>query len=416
MTYRWWPRWPVDRWSRTAVVLVVVLLVASGILLLPRSHPPLAASVEAAPIGAGEAAQVSLTNGVVPISASVALVPGRSALPADRTVLFLADSQLPSLYSPYSTTLSIGTRVDGYFGIMRAPLSVVDVTTAQVAGAIADHPYGTLVMVGSGVIPDTLYSARVSVLHAWIAGGGTVVWAGGPFAYSEGHPTDSGFVYSSLRWSGQTRFFGFPLSDPVNVNSTDPADFPPLYGTLPTPLGADLGLVYTGTASGANVTQVETHGGVTLGVRTPAISGAAPRTSLAYLPVGSGGVWFFGGALFSPPVGYIPQASVNLSEDIALVLGLGYRPVDGPSEGRVVDLAALAATTVTLSVPDRSNGVVVIVRGQTEGALLYFFSETLAAPSRRVPKAHGPPMSPGRCVSGAGASPPVERRPRPTSS
>jgi hypothetical protein len=395
------------------LVAVAVLAAESGLFLLGGVHPPMSVSIRSAIAGTGLTAEVSISNGLVPMSAQVSLLPGHLAPSSDTTIFYLADSQFPSLYSPFSSTRSIGVRVGQYLELMGSPLQVIDVSAPEVTGALADHPKGTLAIVGTGVIPDTLYSANVSTLRSWIVGGGTLVWAGGPLGYSEGHPAPAGFVYDSLGWVGPTKFFGYPLSDPVNLNSTDPDDFPPTYGTVVTPLGADLGLVYTGTPSGANVSQVAAHGGLTLGVRTPGgptNASPAARTSLAWVPLGSGGIWYFGGALFASPVGYIPQASVNLSEDIALVLGLGYRPSAGLSESRTVTLGSLASTTVTVSVADRSAGVVAIVRGQTQGALFYFFSETLATPD--VPFATPPEIGLSRPT--ASIAPAGSTRARPT--
>lgn len=372
------------RWGPAATLLalgLVLLAVEGGAFLVAQARPDLGVSAASTFLGNGSVSVAfTLSAGALPLAAHVALLPGSTGALRDPTVLYFADTRFPSLYASPSDTFSIGSRIATYFPLLGSHDRIVFADASTLGGLLLNHPYGTLVVAGGGVLPDSIFSPVSDTLKNWVLGGGTLVWAGGPLGYSSGYlGADGQFVYDSLYWAGQTDFLGFPLTDPNAggaANSTPPGTYAPSPGRL----AAALGITYQGVPTGANVTRLEAHGGFALGFisgRDP--TGAAPRTSLAFLTVGAGSVYYFGGAVFQGGVGYVPQGSVNVSEDIALLLALGYRPAAGASAYVDMTVGSFATRSLTLEVPMPPAGLVAFVRSSVQGGVLIFWSAAVPA-------------------------------------
>lgn len=377
-------RHPV-RWSAASALLAVfvsLILIEAGLFAVTQRRPALNVSVATEVSGPRTTVTFSLGAGPLPIGVHLAVLPGTAEPLRDPAVLYFADPAYPSLYASPADVYGMGVRIGTYFPLMGSHDYIVFVNSEDLPAMLARHPYGTLVIAGGGVIPDYVYSPISSLLRSWVEGGGTLVWAGGPLAYSSGHVSKATgqFVYNSLQWAGQTDLLGFPLCDPVDLASINGTSSLTLSASEPSPLGAALGIGYQGTPAGANTSEVIAHGGTVLGYATPSSGGAASRTSLAYLPLGSGAVYYFGGAIFQGGLGYVPQASVNLTLDIALLLTLNYRPTLGPSAFANIGLGPLQSRSVALTVNGSSGGLIAFVRSALQGGLEYFWSGTLDPP------------------------------------
>lgn len=382
---------PARRWRPTSWVIAIAigaLLAESGAALLATTHPSLGLSVEASSAGSqGLDARFHLSGGWGSLQVHLALVPGSGGLARDPTVLVFADPHFNPLYAGAGDVFGVGTRLSAYLSWM-SPSDVVTIVGADaLASALAAHPHAYLLMIGTGVIPSALLSRTSSVLAAWIYGGGVLIWAGGPLGYSEGHTASGGgFVYTSLNWSGQQRLVGFALTDPRGASG-----LPAASGPMPTAAPSAgpsfdqaLGITYTATVYGANVTEVDSHGGVALGAVVPGVQGEGPKTSLAWVPVGAGGVFYFGGGVFSPSLGYIPGASVDLCDDSAMLVASGYRPVTGPVAWANVTVGPFAHVDAALQVNDRSLGVLGLARSDVHGGVLFAWHGALAGPGGQI--------------------------------
>jgi hypothetical protein len=149
-------------------------------------------------------------------------------------------------------------------------------------------------------------------------------------------------------------------------------------------LGLALATQYYATPTGANVSELSAHGGIDLGLDTVGEAGASPRTSLAYVPVGSGGILFFGGADYSGYNGYVPFAqgwitdgTAVISLDIALWLDLDSAPLAGGSNATVVSVPAGGEVDIHLAVPATSSGLEWVAVDRSDSVLLAGESGTL---------------------------------------
>ncbi|HZY92837.1 MAG TPA: hypothetical protein VFG07_08755 [Thermoplasmata archaeon] len=294
----------------------------------------------------------------------------------------LLDPSFPGAYAAYADLAFIPIRLSGFLNLMDSGDSVHTIQGNQVADTLLANPGAVMVIVGTPA-PDTVLSQNSSLLSDWVHAGGLLVWAGGPLGFSSGHPGPGGsFSYESLHWAGQTQLVGFNLTDPAPIlprGSASPYPPPPLMGLNSTPMQSALGMLYLGTADGANVSQVTAHGGVILGTtaRTPGEPGVSPRASIAYIPVAQGGVLFFGGADLSSYQAYLPYASgwisegtIDVAEDIAVFLGLGYSPIIGPVASGDVDVPPGATISETLDLRGYVGTVVLLVRSTVDGSVL----------------------------------------------
>jgi hypothetical protein len=365
-----------------ASVLLVAFLIEGGVAILAQFHPPMSVSVVAAgPFGPGYQAEFRLSAGLLPIGALVALVPGTARLSASSDLFYFDDPLFPPLYGSPIDVADTGDRLGIYFDDMHVPVAVQFVDSHSVLEELATHPRSVFVVAAVGVIPDWLYSNSSDFLRNWIVGGGTLIWAGGPLAFSEGRPGPSGrLVYDSLNWEGQTRLLGFNLTDPSSTPSPVTDFVPPPSGNTQSTLSQALGISYSGITTGANVSELARHRCFSLGFEG-SLPGASftsgARTSLAYIPLGNGSIYYFGGGIVYPEQAQLAQASVEISQDISTLVGSGYRPAPGVPASVTIELPSLGSSTVILSMATRSAGVVGFVRSQIQGTYQYFWAEEM---------------------------------------
>ncbi|HKV90260.1 MAG TPA: glycosyltransferase family 87 protein, partial [Thermoplasmata archaeon] len=361
--------------AAVAIFLVMTTVVAATTsVLVAAPAPPLRVALVGLESGSGTVTMtLRLSSGLAPVHVHVGVVPG---FRTDRGVVSVfADPSYPDANGSYTASHEIAERV----GLALEASGLSDplryVAAPGLPAALASEPTGTLLVLG-GTVPDTVLSSTNASLAAWIGGGGTLVWAGGPLGGSAGHPSASGFVWDSPGWSGQLGLAGYPL--------TDPGPRGPLEGSIVSPLGAALGVAYNATPAGANTTELYSRGGVDLGVDTdPGPHGTAARSSLVYQPVGRGGIFFFGGSLWvskHPPL-VVPTATLTLSDDLALLLATGLVPTGGGGVHEDIELGSLATTMLSITVAGgvRPGGLVALVTAPTVPTFLEIWSRSLGS-------------------------------------
>ena len=383
------------RWSSLAVVMaafVAFLLVVATFAGVGQLRPPPSAGLQASSRSLGTlTVSVRVHAGLSPLDAHVAAVP-QSARIGDSTAFYFFDPAYPLLYATTDDVVGGGARISGYLAQMNDSIHLQSVSGADLQHVLAGNPSATVVMLGGGILPDAVFSNSSQELPEWLQAGGVLVWAGGPLAYFEGHPlSDGGFDYQDLMWSGQTRLLGWSMTD----QGPDPASKPatpvqPTFGTNQSAIGQALGITYLGAYFGANTTALAAHGGVALGSLSSTFQGHASRTSLAWIPVGAGGIFYFGGAMHVPGEGSIPYASVDLDQDIALLLALGYRPAGASPVGADIEVPSGGTQVAQLSVVGAGPQVEVFVRSSLLGALIFYWQGAVPAAdtlpgSRAVP-------------------------------
>lgn len=386
------------RWRDATLAIVVLVLVAG---LLSESALGVIGHGSRSPTASASARVGS--NGTLQLSVSIPATSGRlsmhvAAIPSgalaqgrlDR-IYVLLDPSYPGLYIAYPDEEFVVLHLIVFLKSMGADVPVVVVHGDQVAAALAADPRSALVIAGTPA-PSSVLSPNSSLLAQWIRHGGTLFWAGGPLGFASGSALPGGgFRYDSLFWKGQISLVGFPLTDPGVVAKPGTASrlpLPPLYGVNASPLATALGIAYSATPDGANASRLAAHGGVSLGFESPSVENpaAGPWTSLAYVPVGNGGVFYFGGGDLSSYQGYVPYAqgwivdgSVDASRDIALLAGVGFVPTAFPFAQTEIVSSTTEPTRATLTLANTSSGLTIIVESATVGEILYFWSERTSA-------------------------------------
>lgn len=384
------PRGPMGSRRRAAeIVLLAFILVlgGEGLALEAVSHTDrIHATVHWSRSGGGVDAQFTVSTGLSSVDLRLSLLPGNLHPTArNHAVIALGDPRYPYSYGPLSDATSDATWIWRYLDALGAPAAPpIGLTDSSALPSIlAAHPNGTLLILNSGLVPSSVLSPTNSTLADWIRAGGTLVWAGGPIGYAQATiGPDGSFEGRYSGWAGQVELLGFNLTSPPPPGVPDSA----LFGSAATPLSAALGLTYSFAADGANVSALEAHGGTSIGweVAAGALDGLSARTSIAFLPVGNGTLWYFGGGTAAPGIAQIPAGSPTLSQEIALLLDLGYVPGPGASSTRTAELRPLTSATYELGVPGPPAGVVAIVLAPVPGSTLYVWSEVLTQPVVRA--------------------------------
>lgn len=365
----------------SATVLSVAgaaLLVAILLLQVTEGSTPLLTvgpvQWAALPLGEVQATVAVTSHRPWPIPVSAALLPLR-LLPGERTVCVFEDAGYPSLFG---TTLEVAAFVQQLSAEFRTLGSSTEVTTVDAAGLpsfLSGNTSATLAVINYGTVPASVLSNQSDLLGRWLHAGGQLLWAGGALGYYQGPDPygPAGTLPGSMGWAGEMALLGFPLLDPVAAGPQGPEAGPlvPLLGSTPAPLASAFGVSFNATVYGANTTQLADHGGVDLGFDSAAVAGGpAPRTSIAYLPVGAGSLLLFGGAVLNPAQQYIPEGGVRLTQDASVLLAFPFVPLAGPIATSALTLGPFADDQLRLGSTGPLASPAVVLRCVLAGALL----------------------------------------------
>lgn len=387
---------PFLRPSRVAlaVIAVTVLLVLAAFYGEGQRHSHPMGVVASAPVELGGTVTLNLSlqsNVPVPLPVRAALVPMAVGAHSD-AVYFVQDPALTAAFgNPAEIELLLG-RVQSELAELGSPTHVQVVDGSGLARVVANDSNASSAIVLDleyGALPATVLSNSTNLLTPWLDAGGTLVWAGGPLGYYNGTsvPTPNGTVTGGLGWAAQERLLGFNLADP-SPTSVDQRPVPgPVTGNASTSLGIGLGLQYNGTVFGANVSTLALHHGLSLGWETPLGEGPI-RTSLAYLPVGNGSLYYFGGAIVAPPGVYVPEAGERLAQDVAELIAFPFVPYSGPVEVDNVTLAVYGSGALSLTLRNASGPLGLLVSADLSGSVVYEYLEQipLGGPHAPTPK------------------------------
>lgn len=314
------------------------------------------------------------TEGV--LGGHVALLSG-TTLTIPSHVFVFYDPAFPSSYTSTSDILWLKSELAQNLAIYSPGVRVSFVNADQLPETLLTNPKAALIDFGYGIIPSDVFGPNTSLLRSWIEGGGTFIWAGGPLAYFIGmNLPNGGFQEVDLGWAGQVALVGYNLEDPVGNPSVH--SYGALVANNESELCAALGLEYKGTADGANVSQVNAHGGRVLGYLSHGVGPSSDRTSLAWLPLGSGSLYFFGGATWANGLGMVPNADVTLSADLAFILSIGFIPDPEATSFIDVNIPPYGSTSVTLVDFTPGPDQLVLVSSTVAGTYLSLWFDRIA--------------------------------------
>ncbi len=407
-----------------AAIVTTILLLSVLLYGLSYEHTgPVTIGFPGTPVyrGGHVALNVSLaSNRPFPLPVEAGLLP-LDFSNGSHPVYVLVDPSLPALFGTTSEAQGLVDTLGTELSNIGSTTSVGTLTAPQLPSFFSGNRSATLIVANYGILPDPLLSNSSGSLGGWMDAGGRLIWAGGPLGYyatnANGSVPNGGA--GGPGWFGQIHLLGFPLTDPpanwsagnltgnlsVPVPSSGtppipgltlsepnngssssnlpiPAPWPgPMTGGNESGFGAGLGLQYNGTEYGANVTELRAHGGLSLGYLTPPGSdGASPRTSLAYLPVGNGSLFYFGGAVFDPLGNFVPEGGVRLAFDIAQLIAFPFTPASGPVFVEYLNLSAYQSTSVEIAANDTAPAIGLVLQSDVSTSVLFEITRQLVGP------------------------------------
>jgi hypothetical protein len=268
--------------GRVVIIVFLVLILVSEILLYtPALSGRLSLSVE---MGVSDG-RISGNDTIrSPVAADV-----RQSLylvhqfPQISTVYLYFDTSYPWSYSNPVDWYGISAHIETVSDFRGVPISVVVLSASQLPGFLTTSPApGTVLIVASGVLPDTVFTKSLNLVAPWVKDGGILVWMGDRIG----------------TYSGQS---GVPLKypSPLNPGANGTREF------LNLSLLGGTSQFYNSTSMLASAFNLN----YTLGIpfddlnttRLPAYNGTSIGnlqggfTNLAIVPLGSGEIIYFGG-------------------------------------------------------------------------------------------------------------------------
>ncbi len=194
----------------------------------------------------------------------------------------------------------------------------------------------SVVIIPSGVFPETVHTTESSLVKQYLENGGTMIWVGDVFAYYSGkfrgqlQPSSS----ENPGLEAQKRILGYILS---NMTGLNPAN-------AETVISNGLCLKYAGLQAGVYVDEVLKHDGLVLGKTRKNM------TSVAAVPVGNGFLVVFGG-IVSPARSELGEDFV--ASDIMNILLSGIVNSNGQFTYNVINRTDVHNQTLSIDVNDR---------------------------------------------------------------
>lgn len=177
---------------------------------------------------------------------------------------------------------------------------------------VMQENHNSIVIIPSGVFPDTVHTKNKTLVGSWLRLGGTLIWIGDRFAYFSGYKGKIVETFSeSDSCAAQKLTLGFIL-----FNGTLEENI--RFAAVSSNFSSALDLRYPDALVGASVSEILKHDGAVLGKMTN--SGDA-RTSIAYVPVGDGHLVLFGGGVGRA---FTATGEDVIAHDIAQILCSGF--------------------------------------------------------------------------------------------
>lgn len=228
---------------------------------------------------------------------------------------------------------------------------------------ILDDPDSVVIMT-TGVLPDTVYSKATDMVSPWLKSGGTLIWAGDGFGYyygTKGGKITSADSPTTIGWSGQRELLGQNYLEGSYIPKVEDS-----LGDSPSFLANALGIRSRLTQTGAFVSALISGQSLDLGYNYSFETES--RTSLSAIKVERGVVYLFGGMLLN--------RETDVAWDISQLLISNIVDADTAkitSRKVVLQSGSSNQSTQKLTIADDKNiRVIVFIPGLTER---YFYSQ-----------------------------------------
>ena len=273
----------------------------------------------------------SIRQGTYPLLLRVVLMPILQPI-TEKPIYVYYDENYPSSFvSRLSWIGFVGHLLPSL--TLRGYSGTVEIVNAQRLRQVMLNDTDSVIIIPSGVFPDTVYSQNDSLVGQYLKSGGTLFWMGDAFAFYSGH--FQGHLTSSEEnpgWEAQNSILGFTL-----FNSSSQIE-----ANLSSPLSYALDLNYPGIRFGAFINQTLASNGLVLGKVND------DRTSIAAVPVGKGFLVLFGGE-----VGLTRTETGEdvVADDVAKILLSNVLQSNGQTVVATINRENITNETLTLQVP-----------------------------------------------------------------
>jgi Gpi18-like mannosyltransferase len=363
-------RWSLIDPSRVLALTVVVLLVGQFLAFMP-SLTRQSVSFTILDLSRHEnriRVNYSVRSDSYPIDMQIFGTPITSASgrPADKDVFIYYDEAYPSSFVGRfvgrerwvglldHAPVELGLR--GYNG----PIEVVDAGELRNI-MVTDND--SVIIIPSGVFPDTVHPSNKSLVGDWLRSGGTLIWMGDAFGYLSGHKDGSMELFSEDNYSKiQNQILGFEL-----FNESSEVE---RYASISSSFSSALDLQYTDALVGALVSNVLKFGGIVLGKVTGSENA---RASISYLPVGSGHLILFGGGIGRA---FTANGEDVIAHDIAQILCSGFPFASGESAFNLheLDRDEVRQASLDVPLPQSQNVTGIMISAFSKSPYSRFFS------------------------------------------
>ncbi len=359
-------RWSLIDPSRVLALTLVVLLVGQSLAFIP-SLTRQNVSFTVLDLSRHEnwiRVNYSVRSDSYPLDMQIFGTPITSASgrPADKDVFIYYDEAYPSSFVGRERWLGfldhapVELELRGYNG----PIKAVD---AEELRTIMETNYDSVIIIPSGVFPETVHPHNGSLVGDWLRSGGTLIWMGDAFGYLSGHSDGSMELFPEDNYSKiQNQILGFEL-----FNESSQVE---RYASISSSFSTALDLHYTDAFVGALVSNVLKFGGIVLGKVTESEN---VRASISYLPVGSGHLILFGGGIARA---FTANGEDVIAHDIAQILCSGFPFTSGESAFNLheLDRDEVRQASLDVPLPQSQNVTGIMITAFSKSPYSRFFS------------------------------------------
>lgn len=287
--------------------------------------------------------EYTVKSGGYPMDLQVFATPmtSKSDVTRDKPVFIYYDEAYPSSFVGKERWIGlldhapVELELRGYNGF-------ISIVGAQELRNIMEGNHDSIIIIPSGVFPETIHAGNESIVGDWLRAGGTLIWIGDAFGYLSGHRDGSIELFSEGNYSKvQNQILGFTLFNELAEVER--------YASTSSSFSSALDLQYTDAIVGALVSNVLKLGGMVLGEVTKSENA---RASICYLPVGKGHLIVFGGGIGRA---FTANGEDVIAHDIAQILCSGFPFSSTVSAFNLHELGRNEAREASLDVPLPQN-------------------------------------------------------------
>ncbi len=283
----------------------------------------------------------------------------------NRSIYFYYDESYPFLGTSPGNSFGVYNHLLAELQQKHIAAEVKIVDSSQLPAVMAQPD--SVVIMSSGVLPDTIYSKNTNLVSPWLKSGGILVWAGDGLGYYFG--TKNGAITSdtgpnSIGWSGQRALLGANYLEGDYIPRSEDS-----VGTLPTFLASALGTRSKFTQTGAFVSALALGDSLDLGYNYNFPS--TTRTSLSSVKVGQGAVYLFGSVVLNREADIAWDISQLIVSDIA-----DADPHEITSRKITLKSGDSTQTTQQVNVADAQS--VRVIAFTTNPIEIYFYSQVFS--------------------------------------